>query len=158
LDNPNVPREPDFFFRATTEVFGRVAWGIEVMSYPNDDDSGCLIIPLLAIGLLVGYIVMSWIAALVSESTGVDSDKVLAWEIGIACTVLGVWLILCNVFVRFSLVVFITALGAMALWSFVIGGDDKSLDTAWGKTIVTGISVGVGALYLFWEARRNDEL
>lgn len=129
------------------------------MNYPDtDDDSGCLIIILLAIGLLVGFAVLSWIAELISELTGVDSGKILAWEIGIAGTVLAVWIILCNVFVRFSLLVCITAIGAIALWSFLTGGNDDSLDTAWAKTFVTGISVGVGALYLFWELRRDGEL
>jgi len=126
------------------------------MSYSSTDDhSGCAGVILLAIGLLLGFAILGCIAELISEMAGADFDTVLAWEMGLAGTVAFVWLVLTNPLLRFSLVVAGTAIGMMILLLALNGSDEEILDAGWAKPLVTAVSVGMGALYLFWDLKRH---
>ena len=126
------------------------------MNYSSmNDNSGCAIVLVLACALSVGIIILAGIAEVAAELTGVDSNTVLTWEIGLAGTLLFVWALLRNPFLRFSVLVTGTAIGMIVLLLALNGGDEQMLDSSWTKACVAIVSVGVGALYLFWDLKRH---
>ena len=126
------------------------------MSYSSTNDNlGCATVLVLACGLSVGLIILTGIAEVAAELTGVDSNTVLTWEIGLAGTLLFVWALLRNPFLRFSVLVTGTAIGMIVLLLALNGGHKQILDSQWTKALVTSVSVGVGALYLFWDLKRH---
>lgn len=128
------------------------------MSYPTTDDNpGCAVIVLPVIGLLFGIVILGWIAGVVSEVASVEIGTVVAWEMGIAGMVIVVWMTLKMPLLRFSLVVTGTAIGLIVLVLCVTGGDEQVLDSVLAKTMITGLSTGIGAVYLFWDIRRHPD-
>ena len=123
--------------------------------WSTDDNSGCAAVILLAIGLVLGFAILGCIAELTSDIVGADFNTVLAWEMGLAGTVAFVWLVLRNPLLRFSLMVTGTAIGMMVLLLALNGGDEEILNAGWAKPLVTAVSVGMGALYLFWEVKQH---
>jgi len=113
------------------------------MSYSSTNDhSGFTIVLVLACALSVGIIILAGIAEVAAELTGIDSNTVLAWEIGLAGTLLFVWALLRNPILRFSLLVTGIAIGMIALLLDLNGGHKQVLDSQWTKALVTSVSVG----------------
>ena len=80
---------------------------------------------------------------------GVGAGSVLSWEIGVIGTILFVWMVFGNLLGnRYGdrEIVLLMALN---------GGHEQDLDSPWTKAFVSGISVGVGAVYLFWDLKRH---
>lgn len=126
------------------------------MSYSStNDNSGCVIVIVLACALYPGILILAGIAEVAAELTGINSRTVFTWEIGLAGTLLLVWMLLRNPFLRFSLLVTGTAIGMIVLLLALNGGDEQILDSPWTKAFVASVSAGVGALYLFWNLKRH---
>ena len=126
------------------------------MSYSSmNNNSGCAIVLVLAFALSLGIVILAGVAEVAAELTGIDSNTVLAWEIGLAGTLLFVWALLRNPILRFSLLVTAMAIGMIVLLLAVNGGDEQILDFPWTKAFVASVSAGVGALYLFWDLKRH---
>lgn len=126
------------------------------MSYSStNNNSGCGVVLLLACALSVGIVVLVGIAEVAAGITGIDPNTVLGWEIGILGTVLFVWMLCRNPLLRFSLMITGTAIGMIVLLLLLNGGDKQVLDSPWTKALVTGVSVGAGALYLCWDLKRH---
>jgi len=126
------------------------------MSYSSmNHNSGCVVVLVLACALPLGVLILAGVAEIAAELTGIDSNTVLAWEIGLAGTVLFVWALLRNPILRFSLLVTGIAIGMIVLLLALNGGDKQILDSPWTKAFVASVSVGVGALYLFWDLKRH---
>lgn len=121
----------------------------------TDDNSGCAIVILLVLGPLLAVGVLYWIAGLASELVGADFDVVFSWGMGIAGTAATVWLILKVPLLMFCVIITGTAIGMIFLLLCFNGGNQEALDTFLAKTLVTGVSVGTGVLYLWWEAKRH---
>lgn len=128
------------------------------MSYPSIDDnpSYAIFVPLV-IGPLFGIVILGWITDLVSELASVDESTVVAWEMGIAGMVLAVWMILKMPLVRFSVIVTGTAIGLIVLVLCWTGRDEQVLDSVVTKTSITLVSVGMGAVYMYWEIKRHPD-
>jgi multisubunit Na+/H+ antiporter MnhG subunit len=120
-----------------------------------NDTSGCALVLVAAFALFVGIVILAAIAEVAAELTGCNSSTVLGWELGILGTVLFVWMFLRNPLLRFSVLVTATAAGMIILLMTLNGGNEQSLDSPWTKVFVAGISVGVGAVYLFWDIKRH---
>jgi len=121
----------------------------------TDDHSGCAFVIVLTVGPLLAVGVLYWIAGLASELVGADFDTVFSWELGIAGMAATVWLILRIPLLMFSVVITGTAIGMSFLLLCFNGGNQEAVDTFLAKTLVTGVSVGTGVLYLWWEAKRH---
>ena len=128
------------------------------MSYPSTDDNpGCAIIVPLVIGPLVGIVILGWITGLISELASVDKSTVVAWEMGIAGMVLAVWMVVKMPLVRFSVIVTGTAIGLIVLVLCWTGGDEQVLDSVVPKASIILVSVGMGAVYMYWEIKRHPD-
>ena len=128
------------------------------MSYPNaNDNPGCAIIVPLVIALLFGIVILGWITGLIAELTSVDNSTVVAWEMGIAGMVLAVWMILKMPLMRFSVIVTGTAIGLIVLVLCLTGGDEQVLDSVVPKASIILVSVGMGAVYMYWEIKRHPD-
>lgn len=126
-----------------------------VIGMSTTNNTGCFIVPVLAFALLGGLLILDCVAEVAAELTGCESGSVLSWEIGVIGTILFVWMILRNPLLRFSVLVTATATGMIILLMALNGGHEQSLDSPWTKVFVAGISVGVGAVYLFWDLKRH---
>lgn len=118
-------------------------------------NSGCAVVLVLACASSLGLVILAGVATVAAELTGIDSNTVLAWEIGLVGTLVFVRMLLRNPILRFSLLVTATAIGMIVLLLTLNAGDEQILDFPWTKAFVTGVSVGVGALYLFWDLKRH---
>jgi peptidoglycan/LPS O-acetylase OafA/YrhL len=121
----------------------------------NTDNSGCVIILVLMFCLVGGVLSLGCIAEFIAELTGIESTSVLNWEFGVVGTLLFFWMFLRNPLLRFALLVTASAIGMIVLLLALNGGDEEALDAWWIKALVAGISVGVGAIYLFRHLKRH---
>ena len=128
------------------------------MSYSSmNDKSGCAIVLVLAFASSLGIVLLAGVAEVAVGLTGIDSNTILAWDIGLAGTLLFFWALLRNPILRFSLLVTGTAIGMIVLLLTVNGGDEQIVDSPWTKAFVTSVSGGGGALYLFWDLKRHPQ-
>jgi hypothetical protein len=120
-----------------------------------NDTSGCALVLIVAFALFVGIVILAAVAEVAAQLTGCNSNTVLGWEFGILGTVLFVWMLLRHPLLRFSVLVTVTATGMIVLLLALNGGHEQGLDSPWTKVFVAGTSVGVGAVYLFWDLKRH---
>jgi len=125
------------------------------MNRATPDFPLCRILALVLVALASVINSFLWQSEAISKVTGIRADEVIAWEIGLLAAGGLAWAARKSPLMRFSLLVTVVAVLMVALVLCLTDGNQEILDTFLVKALATTVSVGTGALYLFWEAGRD---
>jgi len=111
---------------------------------------------LLLVAFILAVAFSVWLAEVIANVSGIRSDEIRAWELGVLTAGGLAWTAYRLPLMRFSLMVTVVAVLMIVLILHLTDGNEEILDTFLVKALVTVVSVGTGAVYLFWEAGRGN--